>query len=82
VVCANCGEQDPKKIGYYQSNEAAGLDHIRVEACDQCRHYIKSVDLTRYGLADPLVDEVAGAPLDLWARERGYVKIEMNLIGI
>jgi hypothetical protein len=30
----------------------------------------------------PLVDEVAAAPLDLWASERGYVKIELNLVGL
>jgi formate dehydrogenase accessory protein FdhE len=79
VVCANCGEQDPGKIGYFHSPE---YRHIRVEACDSCRHYIKAVDLTRYGFAIPLVDEVAAAPLDLWAREHGFTKIEMNLIGL
>lgn len=79
VLCANCGEEDPAKIGYYHSPE---YDHIRVEACDTCKHYIKSVDLTRYGFAVPLVDEVAAAPLDLWAREHGYTKIEINLLGI
>ena len=57
-------------------------DHVRVEACDSCKHYIKGIDLTRLGLAVPLVDEVAAAPLDLWARERGYTKIELNLVGL
>ncbi|HSB12503.1 MAG TPA: formate dehydrogenase accessory protein FdhE [Blastocatellia bacterium] len=79
IVCANCGEEDPEKIGYYHSPE---YDHIRVEACDTCKYYIKAVDLTRYGLAVPLVDDVASAPLDLWARERGYTRIEMNLVGL
>lgn len=79
VLCASCGEEDPAKIGYYHSPD---YDHIRVEACDTCMHYIKAVDLTRYGFAVPLVDEVAAAPLDLWAREHGYTKIEINLLGI
>jgi len=79
VVCANCFEENPAKIGYYQSPE---FEYIRVEACDTCGHYIKSVDLTRYGLAVPLIDEVAAAALDLWAREKGYTKIEMNLVGL
>ena len=78
VVCASCGEETPAKVGYYHSPE---YDHVRVEACDTCKYYIKAVDLTRYGLAVPLVDEVAAAPLDLWIRERGYTKIEMNLLG-
>ena len=33
-------------------------------------------------LAVPLIDEVAAAPLDLWIRERGYTKIEVNLLGV
>jgi len=79
VVCANCGEEQPSKLGYFQSPE---YEHIRVEACDTCRHYIKGIDLTRLGLAVPLVDEVAAAPLDLWAQAHGYTKIELNLVGL
>jgi len=79
VVCASCREENPVRIGYYHSPE---YDHVRVEACDTCNHYIKAVDLTKYGLAVPLIDEVAATPLDLWAGERGYTKIEMNLLGV
>ena len=79
VVCANCGEERPAKLGYFHSPE---FDHVRIEACDSCHHYIKGVDLTRNGLAAPLVDEIYSAPLDLWAREHGYTKIELNLVGV
>jgi len=79
VVCANCGEERPAKLGYFHSPE---FDHIRIEACDSCKHYLKGIDLTRLGLAEPLVDEIYGAPLDLWAREHGYTKIELNLVGV
>jgi formate dehydrogenase maturation protein FdhE len=54
---------------------------VRVEACDSCNHYLKGVDMTVDGLAVPLVDEVATAPLDLWAGECGYTKISPNLMG-
>lgn len=79
VVCANCGEERPAKLGFFHSPE---FDHIRIEACDTCKHYIKGVDLTRVGFAAPLVDEIYAAPLDLWARERGFSKIELNLVGV
>jgi FdhE protein len=79
VVCASCGEERPAKLGYFHSPE---FDHIRIEACDTCKHYIKGIDLTRLGLAVPLVDELYAAPLDLWAREHGYTKIELNLVGL
>ena len=79
VKCAHCGEERPSKLGYFHS---PAYEHIRIEACDTCGHYIKEVDLTRAGLAVPLVDEVAGAALDLWAQEHGYRKIELNLVGL
>ena len=79
VVCANCGEERPAKLGYFHSPE---FDHVRIEACDSCKHYLKAIDLTRLGFAVPLVDEIYAAPLDLWAREHGYTKIELNLIGV
>ena len=43
---------------------------------------LRRLDLTRLGLAVPLVDEIYAAPLDLWAREHGYTKIELNLVGL
>jgi FdhE protein len=79
VVCANCGEERPAQLAYFSAPE---YDHVRIEACDSCGHYLKGIDLTRLGLAVPLVDEVAAAPLDLWAREQGYAKIELNLVGL
>jgi len=79
VVCAKCGEERPAQLGYFHSPE---FDHVRIEACDSCKHYLKGVDLTRLGFAAPLVDEIYAAPLDLWAREHGYTKIELNLVGV
>ena len=56
--------------------------HMRVEACERCQGYIKTVDLTRNGHAVPVVDELAMIPLDLWAVERGFEKVHPNLLGI
>jgi formate dehydrogenase maturation protein FdhE len=41
---------------------------VRVDVCDTCHSYLKSIDLTKTGLAVPVVDELATMPLDLWAR--------------
>lgn len=79
ILCAFCGQEDEHRLAYYASPQ---FDHLRVDACDTCRRYLKTVDLTRLGHAVPVVDEVAGAPLDLWAREQGYEKIELNLVGL
>lgn len=79
VVCASCGEEQPSKLSYYQTTE---YEHVRIEACESCKHYLKRIDLTRLGFAVPLVDDVAAAALDLWATETGYAKMELNLVGL
>jgi formate dehydrogenase maturation protein FdhE len=79
VVCPSCGEEDEKHLGYFQS---ATLSHVRIDACDTCGRYLKTIDIGRGGLAVPLVDEVAAAALDVWAGDHGFQKIELNLAGL
>jgi formate dehydrogenase accessory protein FdhE len=79
IVCPGCGEEHNQKLPVFTASE---FDYIRVECCDTCKTYIKSVDLTKNGHAEPLVDELASAPLDLWAHERGYAKLQSNLLGM
>jgi FdhE protein len=78
ILCPMCGEQDHKKLPRYSVED---MPSVRVEACDTCKYYLKSVDMTVDGLAAPLVDEVATAALDVWAMERGFNKISPNLMG-
>ena len=79
IICPGCGQEDHAKLPVYIAEE---LPYIRVECCDACRTYIKTIDLTKNGLADPLVDELASVPLNLWAQEHGYVKLHPNLLGM
>jgi hypothetical protein len=56
--------------------------HVRIEACDTCSRYLLSVDMARDPKAVPVVDEMAAIPLDLYATERGLVKVVPNLMGV
>ena len=38
------------------------------------------MDMTKSGLAEPIVDEMAAIPLDLWAQKQGYTKLQTNLM--
>jgi FdhE protein len=79
VVCPSCGEENKDKLPIYI---AAELDYMRVDACDSCQTYLKSVDLTKNGRAVPVVDEIATVALNIWAEEHGYSKLEPNLLGM
>jgi formate dehydrogenase accessory protein FdhE len=78
IYCPACGEEREPQMAFYSAPEIA---HVRVDVCDTCHTYLKTVDLTKTGLAVPVVDELATIPLDLWAREHGYQKLQINLLG-
>jgi len=79
VLCPTCKEEKPEKLPRLTAQE---IPWMRVEACDTCKKYLKSVDLTLNWDAEPVVDEIASTPLDVIAHEHGYTKIAPNLAGI
>jgi formate dehydrogenase accessory protein FdhE len=81
ILCPQCGEEDERKLGYFHAAGSA-YAHVRVEACASCQHYLKAVDLSKAGLAVPIVDEIAASALDVWATDQGLTKIERNLVGL
>ena len=77
ILCPGCGEQEEHKLPVFTAGET-----IRLECCDSCKTYIKTIDMTKDGRAEPMVDELAAVPLDLWAQERGYAKLHVNILGM
>jgi FdhE protein len=78
MTCVSCRETEGGKMPIFSDD---ALPHLRVDACDTCHSYLISVDTRREPGAVPLVDEIAGLPLDLAAAERGYSKIARNVMG-
>ncbi len=78
ILCPTCGEETESKLPVYIAEQ---LPHIRVEACDTCKFFLTTVDLTKDGHAIPLVDDLAAIPLTLWAHEKGYSRLQPNLLG-
>jgi FdhE protein len=79
VLCPNCGEENKDHLPIFAAPE---FDYVRIDACDTCRTYIKSIDLTKNGNAIPMVDELATLSLNLWAQENNYHKLRPNLFGV
>jgi len=76
IACPACDERREQKLCVYISPK---FEFVRVEACETCKAYLKTVDLTRTGLAVPEVDELASVPLTLWADENGYHKATLGI---
>jgi FdhE protein len=78
ILCPACGEEAEQKLPVYVAEQ---LPHIRIEACDTCKSYLRTIDLTKNGRAVPIVDDLAAIPLSFWAEEHGYTRLHPNLLG-
>jgi len=78
ILCPTCGEEVEDKLPVYVVEENP---HVRVEACDTCMFYLRTIDLTKDGHAIPIVDDLAAIPYTLWAHEQGYSRLQPNLLG-
>jgi FdhE protein len=78
ILCPTCGEEEEKKLPVYVAEQ---FPHVRVEPCDTCKFFVRTIDLTKDGHAVPVVDDLAAIPLTLWAHELGYSRLEPNLLG-
>jgi formate dehydrogenase accessory protein FdhE len=78
IFCAKCGEEAEQKLPVYVAEQ---LPHIRMECCETCKHFLRTIDLTKDGNAVPQVDDLGALPLSLWAEDNGYRRIQGNLLG-
>lgn len=79
IRCPSCQEEDPAKLPGFQSDVHK---NVRIEACETCRGYVKSVDLTLDARPLPEVDDLVSLAMDLWAIEEGWTRLEPGWAGI
>ncbi len=79
VSCPSCGEGDSEKLPLFSSEAHPS---VRIEACETCSRYVKSLDLTRDARLIPEVDDLVSIAMDLWAAGQGYQRIEPGAAGI
>jgi len=77
IECLSCGEKGFEALPVFRADE---LSVARIDACERCRTYVKTIDLTRDGTAVPIVDDIATLALDIWAREQGYQRLRPNML--
>jgi FdhE protein len=81
LFCPNCNNTDQKTLHYFF---VQGDEGNRIEVCDVCRHYLKTLDLGKKG-GDPIpvLEDLLTTHLDLWAQKKGYKKLPLfgKLIG-
>jgi FdhE protein len=79
ILCPACFEEDPAKLPYFRNEKHTT---VRVEACETCHRYVKSLDLSEDARPIPEVDDLVSLSMDLWAMEQGFERIEPGLAGV
>ena len=77
--CPSCEEEDPYKLPSFQSDT---YKNVRLEACETCRRYVKSIDMTADARPIPIIDDLLSISMDLWAADEGFTRIEPGLAGL
>ncbi|NVL90484.1 MAG: formate dehydrogenase accessory protein FdhE [Desulfobacterales bacterium] len=69
IYCPFCDNNEQKTLHYFFSEEEKGY---RVDACDKCKKYIKTVDTREVKRpVHPFVEQISTLHLDLIAQEQG-----------
>ena len=75
-LCPACENSDPQRRRYFFTEQERGF---RVEICEACHHYLKTLDLREVGWEPlPALDDLLTTHLDLWARDKGYYKLSLT----
>jgi len=77
LKCPFCENSDQEKLHYfYEENR----ETHRVDLCDNCNQYIKTVDSRKLGYdTDPILEDIITIHLDFLASEKGYKRPLPNL---
>jgi len=69
IGCPFCGNDDPRRLAYYPSDD----NIYRLSVCEQCRRYLKTIDLRQVAGERLLpAERILTAAMDLAALDAGY----------
>jgi FdhE protein len=69
LCCPACDNKDQGSLGYFCGE---GEEAIRIDLCDACHHYIKTIDYRALEESDPCLEDLATLHLDVLASGKGY----------
>jgi len=69
LICPFCNNNNHESLHYFCGE---GEESFRIDLCDQCHQYIKTIDLRTTVDSDPCLEDIATLHLDLLASQKGY----------
>lgn len=69
IGCSFCGNDDPRRLAHYLSDDQV----YRLNVCEQCRRYLKTIDLRQVAGERLLpAERILTVAMDVAARDAGY----------
>jgi len=69
ISCPFCENKEPGSLQFFQ---AEGEELYRIDLCEKCHQYIKTIDARVIEVLDPSLEDLATLHLDLVASKKGY----------
>ncbi|MGO8990305.1 MAG: formate dehydrogenase accessory protein FdhE [bacterium] len=69
LFCPFCSSKDQDSLHYFHGE---GEETHRIDLCDNCHHYIKTIDYRNLQESDPVLEDLATLHLDILATQKGY----------
>lgn len=79
IGCPACLNDDSSKMNIIT---AEGEDGFRIDICDACNSYLKTVEFRILHDLNPEVADLISLPLDIIAQDKGYRRLSPNPIGM
>ena len=71
LSCSVCGNKEQGSLQYFCGE---GEEAHRIDLCDACHHYIKTIDIRSLEGADPELEDLGTMHLDVVAVQKGYAR--------
>ena len=75
IFCPFCNNKNHESLHYFHGE---GEETHRIDLCDECHRYIKTIDYRNLQESDPVLEDVATPHLDILATQRGYKRPTPN----
>jgi FdhE protein len=69
ISCPFCKNKDQESLRYFLGE---GEETHRIDLCDKCHRYIKTIDTRNLQESDPVLEDLATLHLDILASQKGY----------
>lgn len=75
ISCPFCTNKEQESLLYFYGE---GEEAYRIDTCEKCKQYIKTIDLRKIELIDPILEDISTLHLDLLASKKGYKRPTPN----